>query len=267
TPQMVANIAMGGAAVNALGKHAGAEVRVIDMGVALPVDMPGVIQKKIRTGTHNFTLGPAMSIEEVEQALMVGIELALSAKKEGATMIGTGEMGIANTTPSSALFSALLPSDVESITGRGTGIDDQTLENKIRVIKKALEVNRGNLGTPLETLAALGGFEIAGICGLILGAAANKLPIVVDGFISSAAALAACKMNDDVKEHLFFSHKSQESGHQTFIEKFNVDPILDLGMRLGEGTGAALAMTIIEASIKVYNEMATFSSAGVTNKE
>ncbi|PCI29018.1 MAG: nicotinate-nucleotide--dimethylbenzimidazole phosphoribosyltransferase [SAR324 cluster bacterium] len=266
TPQMVANIAMGGAAVNVLGKHAGAEIRVIDMGVAVPVEFPGVIQKKIKAGTDNMAQGPAMSVEEAEKALWVGIELAQAAKEEGALLIGTGEMGIANTTPSSALFAALLPCEVEEITGRGTGINDEVLKHKIGVIKKSLKVNASSLSNPLEALAAVGGLEIAGICGLILGAAACKLPLVVDGFISSAAALVACKLNPSVEDYLFFSHKSQEAGHQTFLNKFGVEPILDLQMRLGEGTGAALAMTLIDASIKIYNEMATFSSAGVSKE-
>jgi nicotinate-nucleotide--dimethylbenzimidazole phosphoribosyltransferase len=263
TPQMVANIAQGGAAVNVLARHAGAEVRVIDLGVAVPVNLPGVIQRKIKAGTDNFTQGPAMSVAEMEKALLVGIELAEAAKAEGVGLIATGEMGIANTTPSSALFAALLPSEVELITGRGTGIDDSAWKNKVKVIRQALKINRDRTKTPLTTLAALGGFEIAGICGLILGAVANNLPLIVDGFISSAAALVACRMNTSVKEHLFFSHKSKEAGHKIFIDQFSVAPILDLELRLGEGTGAALAMSIIEASVKLYNEMATFSSAGV----
>ena len=266
TPQMVVNIAQGGAAVNVLARHAGAEVKVIDLGVAVPVDLPDVIQRKIKAGTDNFTQGPAMSVAEMEKALLVGIELSETAKAEGAGLIATGEMGIANTTPSSALFAALLPSEVELITGRGTGIDDSAWKNKVKVIRQALKINRDRTKTPFTTLAALGGFEIAGICGLILGAVANNLPLIVDGFISSAAALVACRMNTNIKEHLFFSHRSKEAGHKIFIDQFGVAPILDLELRLGEGTGAALAMSIIEASVKIYNEMATFSSAGV-NKQ
>ena len=195
------------------------------------------------------------------------MELAQEAAREGVTLIGTGDMGIANTTPSSALFAALLPCPVEDITGRGTGIDDATLDRKIKVIKKSLQVNKSHLKDPLSTLAALGGFEIAGICGLILGAAACRIPVAVDGFISSAGALAACRLCDTVREYLFWSHHSEEQGHATFFRLFGAEPILDLKMRLGEGTGAAIAMTIIEASIKIYNEMATFTSAGVSGKE
>jgi nicotinate-nucleotide--dimethylbenzimidazole phosphoribosyltransferase len=268
TPQMVLNMLAGGAAINVLGRQAGAEVHVVDIGVADPLDAAGeaLIRRKVRSGTDNIAEGPAMSVEEVRKALEVGVELARSAADDGVTLLGTGEMGIANTTPSSALFAALLPCDVQSITGRGTGIDDDRLKHKVEVIRKALDVNAGRLGTPLETLAALGGLEIAGICGLILGAAAARVPVVVDGFISSAAALVACKMKPEVADYLFFSHMSAEAGHRTFFEKFGTRPLLDLGLRLGEGTGAALAMMLVEASIKIYNEMATFSSAGVANR-
>ena len=268
TPQMVLNMTSGGAAVNVLAKHAGAEVRVVDIGVAQELtDAPGLIRRKVRPGTGNIAQGTAMTLSEAIQAIEVGIGLAQTAAEEGATLIGTGEMGIGNTTPSSALYSVLLPCDVRDITGRGTGIDDNTLKRKVNVIEKAIVVNKACFTDPLHTLAALGGLEIAGICGLILGAASRKVPVVVDGFISSAAALVACKVCRPVKEYLFFSHLSAEAGHGVFIEKYGVQPILNLGMRLGEGTGAALAMTVIEAAIKIYNEMATFDSAGVSNKD
>jgi nicotinate-nucleotide--dimethylbenzimidazole phosphoribosyltransferase len=267
TPQMVRNMLAGGAAVNVLARHAGAEVRVIDIGVDDPLeDAPGLIRRKIKPGTANIARGPAMTVEEAVEAIKVGIELAQQAAKEGATLIGTGEMGIANTTPSSALFSVLLPCTVEEITGRGTGIDNNTLAHKVKVIEQAIATNARRLSDPLETLAALGGLEIAGICGLALGAASCGIPVVVDGFISSAGALVACKLNEHVKDYLFFSHRSQEAGHKIFFREFGVAPILDLEMRLGEGTGAALAMSIIEASLKVYSEMATFDSAQVANK-
>lgn len=267
TPQMVRNILAGGAAVNVLARHAGAEVCVIDMGVDDPLaDAPNLIRRKIKSGTNNMAKGAAMSLEEAGQAIEAGIELARSAAQDGVTLIGTGEMGIANTTPSSALFAALLPCPVEDITGRGTGIDDAGLIKKIEVIKRALKVNQARLGDPLSTLAAVGGLEIAGICGLCLGAAASRIPVVVDGFISSAGALVACRLCPSVREYLFFSHLSEEAGHATFLRLFKVEPILDLKMRLGEGTGAALAMSVIEASVKIYNEMATFASAGVSDK-
>lgn len=268
TPQMVANMLGGGAAINVLSRHAGAELRIIDIGVDEDFEnAPGLIGKKIRRGTSNMALGPAMTIDETVRAIATGVELAQEASDDGVTLIGTGDMGIANTTPSSALFAALLPCPVEEITGRGTGIDDMTLDRKIRVIKKSLMVNKDRLKEPLATLAAVGGFEIAGICGLILGAAACRIPVVVDGFISSAGALAACRMCETTGDYLFWSHRSEEQGHATFFRLFGAEPILDLKMRLGEGTGAAIAMTIIEASVKIYNEMATFTSAGVSGKE
>jgi nicotinate-nucleotide--dimethylbenzimidazole phosphoribosyltransferase len=268
TPQMVMNMLGDGAAINVLARHAGAELVVIDIGVDDPLDgAQGLCRKKVVSGTNNIAVGPAMSVEDASRAVEVGIELAQTASDEGVTLVGTGEMGIANTTPSSALFASLLPCPVKEITGRGTGIDDDRLKNKIDVIKKALAVNKDNLSDPLSALAALGGAEIAGTCGMILGAASRRIPTVVDGFISSAGALVACRMCEHVKDYLFFSHLSQEQGHKTFMQKFGAEPILDLKLRLGEGTGAALAMSIIESAIKIYNEMATFSSAGVSEKD
>ncbi len=268
TPQMVRNMLAGGAAGCVLARHVGAEVAVIDIGVDDPMlEAPDLIGRKIKSGTDNLVKGPAMSPEEATQAVEVGIELARSAAQEGVTLIGSGDMGIANTTPSSALFAVLLPCPVEDITGRGTGIDDAGLVKKIEVIKQALKINRDRLTDPLSTLAALGGLEIAGICGLCLGAAASRIPVIVDGFISSAGALVACRLCSQVKDYLFFSHRSEEAGHSTFLRIFKVEPILDLKMRLGEGTGAALAMSVIEAAVKIYNEMATFASAGVSDKD
>jgi nicotinate-nucleotide--dimethylbenzimidazole phosphoribosyltransferase len=267
TPQMVRNLLAGGAAVNVLARHVAAEVWVIDIGVNDPLaEAPGLIQRKIKSGTDNIARGPAMSLNEAVRAIEVGIELAQAASREGVTLIGTGEMGIANTTPSSAVFAALLPCPVEVITGRGTGIDDPTLTHKIKIIRQALEVNRAKLTDPLNVLAALGGLEIAGICGICLGAAASRIPVVVDGFISSAGALVACRLSAPVQDYLFFSHLSEEAGHRTFCTLFGVKPLFDLQLRLGEGTGAALAMSLIEASVKIYNEMATFASAGVSDK-
>lgn len=265
TPQMVANMAMGGAAINVLGRHAGAETRVVDIGVKVPTtDFKGVIQRKVKSGTDNIMKGPAMTLEEAEKAILVGVEMAEIAAKEDVVLLGTGEMGIGNTTPSSAIFSTLLNVPVEAITGPGTGLNAEGVQKKIKTIKKVLEVNQDRLIDPLNIMAAIGGLEIAAICGLILGAAKEKIPVVIDGFISSAAALVAYHFNKDVKGYLFFSHLSKEQGHKVFIEKFEAQPLLDLELRLGEGTGAALAMTLIDASIKIFNEMATFSSAGVS---
>jgi nicotinate-nucleotide--dimethylbenzimidazole phosphoribosyltransferase len=186
------------------------------------------------------------------------VDLANGAADDGVALLGTGEMGIANTTPSSALYASLIPCSVVEVTGRGTGIDDDGLQNKIKVIESALEVNSHLLTDPLRTLAALGGMEIAGICGLILGAAGRRVPVLVDGFISSAAALVAIRLRESVSDYLFFSHCSAEAGHRTFFDRMAIRPILDLDLRLGEGTGGALAMQVIEAAVKIYNEMATF---------
>jgi len=267
TPQMVRNMLAGGAAVNVLARHVGADVQVIDIGVADPLeDAPGLVRRKVRAGTANLSRGPAMSEEVAVEAIQVGAELAHAAAGAGITLLGTGEMGIGNTTPSSALLAALIPCPVAEVTGRGTGINDHALQLKIRTIERGLEVNAQRLSNPLGTLAALGGLEIAGICGLVLGAAACGLPVVVDGFISSAGALVAMRLNEKVADYVFFSHCSAEGGHRTFFRRLGIHPMLDLNMRLGEGTGAALAMVLIEASVKIYNEMATFGSAGVSGK-
>lgn len=264
TAQMVANFLRGGAGVNVLARHVDAEVRVVDVGVAGPVSGEGLISRKVKAGTDNLARGPAMTVEEALAAIGVGVETARAAIDDGAAILGTGEMGIANTTPSAALFSVLLNVPVEEITGRGTGIDDTTLTHKIEVIKQGLEVNRNRLTGPLETLAAVGGLEIAAICGMILEGARARVPVVVDGFISSAGALVALALKAEVADYCFFSHRSAEQGHRLFYEKTGYEPILDLKMRLGEGTGAALAMSIIEAGVKIIREMATFAEAGVS---
>jgi len=268
TPQMVHNMLAGGAAINVLAKHVGADIQVVDIGVADPLQgASGLLARKVRPGTRNMSKGPAMTEEEAIQAIQVGVDLANGAADDGVALLGTGEMGIANTTPSSALYAALIPCPVIEVTGRGTGIDDVGLKNKIEVIERSLAVNGHMLKNPLTTLAAVGGLEIAGICGLILAAAGRKLPVVVDGFISSAAALVAMRLSRSVEDYLFFSHCSAEAGHRTFFNRMGIRPILDLDLRLGEGTGGALAMQVIEAAVKIYNEMATFDSAGVSGKE
>ena len=268
TPQMVRNMISGGAAINVLAKHVGADLQVVDIGVADPLeDATGLLRRKVKLGTDNISKGPAMSDEDAVQALQVGVDLAIAAADDGVTLLGTGEMGIGNTTPSSALYAALIPCPVAEVTGRGTGIDDDRLQHKIKVIERSLEVNVHLFGNPLSTLAAVGGLEIAGVCGLILGAASRRIPVVVDGFISSAAALVAIRFMESVRDYLLFSHCSAEAGHRTFFERLSIRPILDLDLRLGEGTGAALAMQVIEGAVKIYNEMATFDSAGVSGKE
>jgi nicotinate-nucleotide--dimethylbenzimidazole phosphoribosyltransferase len=268
TPQMVLNMLSGGAAVNVLANHAGAEVNIVDIGVDYDFkDIKGLIDKKVRYGTDNIAKGPAMSEKEANLSIEIGIELAHEAIDSGVTLIGTGEMGIANTTPSAALFTAFMDKTPEEVTGVGTGIDNERLKHKVEVVKKALEVNKDSMYDPISTLASVGGLEIAGICGLIIGAASRNTPVVVDGFISSAGALCAYKICPKVKDYMFFSHKSKEKGHIKFLEWMGAKPILDLDLRLGEGTGAALAFNIIEASIKIYNEMATFESAKVSDSE
>ncbi|MEI7694372.1 MAG: nicotinate-nucleotide--dimethylbenzimidazole phosphoribosyltransferase [Chlorobium sp.] len=267
TPQMVYNMLSGGAAINVLTRHAGVDLDVVDMGVNHQFgDLPGLVRRKVRSGSSNLAVGPAMSEEETLQAMLVGADLAIGAASAGYHLLGTGEMGIANTTPATALYAVLLKIPVEQITGRGTGIDDEQLRHKISVIKRAVEVNAERCTTPFGTLAALGGYEIAAITGFILGAASCKIPVVVDGFISSAGAVAALGLCPEVDDYLFFSHLSNEQGHRAVIERIGARPILDLDLRLGEGTGAALAMQLIEGAVKIYNEMATFSAAKVSEK-
>ena len=267
TAQMVMNMTSGGAAINVLARHAHADVRVVDVGVNHSLDHAhGVIRRKTRYGTANIAQGPAMDMTEAQKAIEVGIDLALRAYDDGIAILGTGEMGIGNTTPSSAVMAMLLPSAVENIVGRGTGIGDDVLEKKVDVVRRALTVNNERLDTPLSTLAAVGGLEIAGIAGLVLGAASRRIPVVVDGYISSAGALVACRLCDAAKGYLFYSHLSAEAGHRRFFEIMEIQPLLDLGMRLGEGTGAALAMLLVEAGVKIYNEMATFDSAGISDR-
>jgi len=267
TPQMVLNFLGGGAGVNVLARHVGAEVRVVDVGVASPVDGPGLIRRRVAAGTANMARGPAMTREQALAAIGVGMDVAREAIADGADILGTGDMGIGNTTPSAALFAVLLPAGVAEVTGRGTGIDDATLRHKIAVIEQSLAVNRQRLTSPLDILAAVGGLEIAAICGVILEAARSRIPVVVDGFISSAGALVALKLAPLALECCFFSHMSAEQGHEIFFRKTGISPLLNLDLRLGEGTGAALSMGLVEAGLKIMNEMATFGEAGVSEAE
>jgi nicotinate-nucleotide--dimethylbenzimidazole phosphoribosyltransferase len=267
TPQMVFNMLSGGAAVNVLARQMGVRHLVVDVGVNDALDgANGLRRLKIMNGTKNIAQGPAMSVEQAREAISAGIEIANELCDNGFSLIGTGEIGIGNTTSSSALFSALLPCPPEDITGRGTGLDDAGIQRKIDVVRKAVEVNGNHLDEPLHALAALGGLDIAAICGLIIGAASRRAVVIVDGFISSAGAYVACLMCDKIKDYLIYSHCSDEKGHSLFLEKTGVKPLLDLGMRLGEGTGAVLAMPIVESAVRIYNEMATFSSARVSGR-
>jgi nicotinate-nucleotide--dimethylbenzimidazole phosphoribosyltransferase len=265
TRQMVLNFLAGGAGINVLARHCGIEVVVVDIGVGGDMgEAAGLVHAKVARGTRNMARGPAMSEVELHSAMGVGIELAAWAQKQGHTLIGTGEMGIGNTTAASAITSVLTGRPVAQVTGRGTGLDEPGLRRKIEVIERALEVNRPDPSNPLEVLRKIGGLEIAGLAGLIIGAAARRIPVVSDGFISTSAAAVACAVEPKVRQFLFAGHRSPEPGHAALLEFVGETPLLDLQMRLGEGTGAALAMTVIEAAAKVFDEMATFSSAGVS---
>jgi nicotinate-nucleotide--dimethylbenzimidazole phosphoribosyltransferase len=268
TKQMVLNFLHGGAGINVLARHAGAEVVVIDIGVKGDFDkIDGLISKKIVSGTRNIRKGPAMTRSEAENCIEAGITLAEEYAKKGYRLFGTGDMGIGNTTPSSAIAAVLTESPVSEVSGRGTGIDKDTFINKIRVIEDAIRINRPNPSDPLDVLSKVGGAEIGGIAGLIIGAAANRTPVVIDGFISTAGALIAYCLEPKAKDYMFAAHNSVEKGHKAMLEKIGLVPILDLNLRLGEGTGAALAMFIIEAGIKIYKEMATFGEAGVSTEK
>lgn len=265
TPQMVYNFLRGGAGINVLARHVGAEVVIVDIGVDHEFEpVEGLMIRKVGRGTGNILVGPAMSREQAWQALSVGLEMADHAKKQNADLVGTGDMGIGNTTPSSAILTSLTGLPVNQATHRGTGIDDVVLARKIQIIERAISFNKPNPKDPLDVLAKVGGFEIAGIAGLIIGCAFHRIPVVVDGFISTAGAMVAVGLNPEIKGYLFASHQSVEVGHRFMWEHMGKKPILNLSLRLGEGTGAALAMSIIEAALKVMNEMATFSETGVS---
>jgi nicotinate-nucleotide--dimethylbenzimidazole phosphoribosyltransferase len=269
TAQMVYCFTRGWASINVLARHVGADVRVVDCGVAaeLPAEWP-IIHRKLARGVANIAQGPAMSREMAIAGILLGAELVNEAHaREGYQLIGTGDMGIANTTPSTAIIAALSGKPVNELTGRGTGIDDGALVHKIAVVERALAVNRPNPSDPLDVLSKVGGLEIAGLAGAVLGAAAAKAPVVCDGFIATAGALLACRLSPAAADYLFVSHRSQEVGHGAMVEMLAIRPVLDLDMRLGEGTGAALAMNILDASAKVLKEIKTFQEAGVTDIE
>lgn len=267
TSQMVYNFLKGGAGINVLARHVGARVIIVDMGVACDLEPhPDLVIKKINYGTKNMARGPAMSREEAIKSIENGIEIFEEELNKGIDIVGTGDMGIGNTTPSSAITSVITGKPVEEVTGRGTGIDDETLSNKIEIIKKAIGVNKPNAKDAIDILSKVGGFEIGGLAGIILASASKKVPVVIDGFISGAAALIAYKLEPKVKDYMIASHCSVERGHRLILEYIGLKPLLDLDMRLGEGTGAALGMSIVEASIKILTEMATFQSAAVSEK-
>jgi len=267
TVQMVHNIVAGGAGINALARLGGIRVVVADLGVAGDlselVKTGKIIDKKIAPGTQDMTVGPAMSRAEAVQAIEAGIEIARELGPQ-THIFGTGEMGIGNTTPSSAIVALYARTSVGEVTGRGTGIDDQRLSHKVAMIEQAIGENAPDLTDPLDILAKVGGFEIGGIAGLILGAAAQRKPVLVDGFISTAGALIAAHIEPLAREFMIASHRSLEPGHRIALECLGKRPLLDLDLRLGEGTGAALAMHLVEAAARILTEVATFAEAGVS---
>jgi nicotinate-nucleotide--dimethylbenzimidazole phosphoribosyltransferase len=267
TPQMVMNFLHGGAAINALARQANAEVVVVDIGVAAELTDAHLLSRKVRQGTANMAKGPAMSHEEMLQAINVGVEVLTSLAEKGLDMVVTGEMGIGNTTAASAITASFLNVPVEQVTGRGTGINDEQLKQKIRIIEQSITLNAPIIDDPLDVLMKVGGLEIAGLVGVILAAAERRIPVVIDGFISSSAALVAYALCPAVRNYLFAGHISVERGHRLILEKLGLEPLLNLQLRLGEGTGAVLAMHIIEGAIRTHNDMATFAEASVSNKE
>ena len=269
TAQMVRNFLSGGAAINVLARLHQADLRVVDVGVdALFEDNPGLVQMKVCRGSRNLKHEAAMSHEELSVAIEAGIRLAHASKARGEHLVAIGEMGIGNTTAASAVAAMLTRRPVAEVTGRGTGLDSEGRDRKLNVIRRSLRLHFGNEATaePLEVLRCVGGLELAAITGFVLAGAANRVAIVCDGFISTAAAAVACAIAPNVKDYLFAGHCSEEPGHRFLLSFIGISPILRLGMRLGEGTGAVLAMPVIESAVRLFNEMATFSSARVSGR-
>lgn len=269
TPQMVLNFLHGGAAINVLSRQAKARVVVVDIGVASNIeDASGkLISRKIGMGTANLAKGPAMSWENARESIRIGIEIAQAEIAQGVDILATGDMGIGNTTPSAAVACVLMNQHPRNIAGRGTGVDDDVFKRKIDVIARALHVNEPDRKDAIDVLAKVGGFEIGGLVGVILAAAANRKPVVIDGFISTAAAMLAASLAPAARDYMISAHVSQERGHKLMLEWLGLQPLLDLHLRLGEGTGAALAFHVIEASARILCEMATFDEAGVSDRE
>jgi nicotinate-nucleotide--dimethylbenzimidazole phosphoribosyltransferase len=268
TLQMVANFLHGGAAINVLSRHVGARVVVVDMGVAAEIPPhPDLISRKVAYGTHNIARRPAMSQDQALQCLETGAQVFMDQLAGGLDILATGDMGIGNTTPSAAIAAVITGRPVEEIAGRGTGVDDTGLGRKVQAIQRALQVNQPEPADGLDVLAKVGGFEIGGLAGAILAAAANRRPVVIDGFISTAAAMIAVSLAPLARDYLIAAHTSMERGHHLMMEWLRVKPLLDLQMRLGEGTGAALAMSLVEAACKTLDEMVTFNEAGVSDKD
>ncbi len=273
TGEMVKTFLIGGAGINVLAKRVNADVYVVDMGV-IPdlstLDLPNqdtLFVHKIAEGTANFTQGPAMSREDAEKAVLIGFNLASDLFREGIDLLGTGDMGIGNTTPSAAIGAVITGADLDQMVGRGTGVDDEGLARKKEAIHKGIQLNSPDQTDGIGVLAKIGGFEIGGIAGAILAGAYHRKPVVIDGFISTAGALIAQTLCPHVGDYLFAGHCSEEPGHRHMLTYLGLSPILDLGLRLGEGTGAALAMNIMEGAVGIFSEMLTFEEAGVTDKE
>jgi nicotinate-nucleotide--dimethylbenzimidazole phosphoribosyltransferase len=264
TAQMVENFLRGGAAVNVLARHAGAQVVVADFGVATPLGAPdGLVVRRVGPGTANMAHGPAMTRARAVEAIEAGAGLAAEAMASGADLLGTGEMGIGNTTAASAITAALTGAPVSAVTGYGTGVDEAGRARKVEVVHRALEVNAPDPADGLDVLAKVGGFEIGGLVGIILAGAAHRTPVVLDGFIAGAAALVAVALAPEARHALFAAHRSAEPGHALALDRLGLEPYLALDMRLGEGTGAALFVPLARAAAAIYSEMATFKSAGV----
>ena len=268
TFQMVHNFLRGGAGINVLARQARARVEVVDIGVNHDFpEVPELISRKVAYGSRNMAQEPALTREEALRALLVGVERAEAATAAGVDVVAAGDMGIGNTTPAAALSSVFTGRPVSVVTGRGTGIDDKVWQHKIAVINRAISLHQPDAKDPLGALAAVGGLEIAGIAGLILGCAAARRPLMLDGFIATAGALVAAALAPAATDYLIAAHRSVEPGHQTVLDFLKLKPLLNLNMRLGEGTGAALGMLLLEAGLRIYREMATFDEAGVSEKE
>ena len=272
TGAMVQTFLSGGAGINAISRHVGMDVWVVDMGIIADIDSsstPGgerLIVRKMGQGTDNFLEGPAMSKEVAAAAILKGFQQASSLFEEGIEMLGTGDMGIGNTTPSAAIGSVITGIDVQKIVGRGTGVDDEGLVRKIDIVRQGIKKNRPDKTDGVDVLSKVGGFEIAGIAGGILAAAYHQHPVIIDGFISTAGALIAHTLCPLASDYMIAGHCSEESGHKHMLAYLKLKPVLDLGMRLGEGSGAALAMGVIDCAVKVFKEVATFEEASVPDK-
>lgn len=267
TAQMVLNFVRGGAAINVISRQIGARVEVVDIGIdADTASFKGIVHRKIAPGTQNMCRGPAMTLEQAGQAIDAGIEIVTAEINKGLDIVGTGDMGIGNTTASSAICAVMTGKTASEVTGRGTGLDDKQLQHKVEIINRALSVNKPEAAKPLEVLAKVGGLEIGGLAGVMLGAASHRIPVMIDGFISGAAALIAAGLCPQCKEYMIAGHVSVEPGHKFVLEYLGLNPLVNLNMRLGEGTGGALGISLAETSCRILSEMATFAEAGVSEK-